>query len=311
MLEHVEIRNFQSLRNVVLDLGRFTVIVGASSAGKSAIVRAVKAVASNVSGTSVITRGATTAAITVRTADAVITLEHSRGAWRYRLATPDGVEEEYSKLNRAVPPAVTTALRIDPVPAGGCSLNVAGQFDRPWLLGESGATVARVLGELTNVDTLFQAVAEANRQRRGHSATLRTRLTDRDRLAGQVRQFRCLPARLAACDRAEAAAARATVLELRIARLTAAINAHDSAAEHAQQSTAPQVPSDTALCQLQSDIGRLEGLLNTVAAAHREVGQANRSIVGAEAEEHARHDDLHALLVAAGTCPTCRRPIER
>ena len=41
-LSRVEIRNFRSIRHVVVDLGRTTVFVGPNSAGKTAILGAIR-----------------------------------------------------------------------------------------------------------------------------------------------------------------------------------------------------------------------------------------------------------------------------
>lgn len=42
--QSIRVQGFQSLYDVSLDLGGFTVIVGPSSSGKSAFIRSVKAV---------------------------------------------------------------------------------------------------------------------------------------------------------------------------------------------------------------------------------------------------------------------------
>ncbi len=307
MLDQIEVHNFQSLRNLKLDLGAFTVIVGASSAGKSALVRAIRAVASNVSGTSSISRGCDTAAVTVRSGDTVVTLEHSRGAWRYRLVV-DGVDKEFTKLNRGVPEAVTAALRISPVPTGGTSLHFAGQFDRPYLLTDSGAAVARELGELTNVDTIFSAVRDANRRRNTHAGTLRTRTADRDRLIEQAGRFAGLAERVAACDRAEAALTRAAAQQARIDRLTGLTDELAIAQAAQDRAVAVDVPSDATLLHAQTRLRRLRQVLGELATAQAEQAQATTAVDTATRIEEVLRDELHALLLRAGLCPTCNRP---
>ncbi len=309
MIHTVEVRNFQSLRNVTLPLGRFTVITGESSSGKSALLRALRAVASNISGTGAITRGCDTAAITVRTGSAVITLEHTRGSWRYRLATANG-EADFTKLNRAVPPEVTAALGLAPVPTGGRSRNFAMQFDRPYLCTESGSAVARELAELTNVDTLYAAVREANRRRAAAAATLKTRIVDRDNFIAQANRFGTLKARLAACERAEAAADRAAALDLAISRLTAAVDALDIATDVQRRATLPTVPDDAGLLTAQDRLHRCRALLAELSRHNAARTQAILDLGNATGVESALHRELHQRLVDAGTCPTCERPME-
>lgn len=309
MIEAISIRNWQSLVSVDLELARFTVIVGPSSSGKSALIRAFKAVASNVSGTGHITRGAKAAAITVRTGEQVITLEHNRGAWMYRLTDGEG-EEEFTKLNRAVPEAISRALRIMPVPAGGFSVNFAGQFDPPYLLRESGSTVARVLGELTNVDRIFEAVREANRRKAGFAGTLRTRESDLIDLTARVKEFADLPAKLQALARAEKVAEGAARLSDQVARLKAAAELLATAeGVLTRSSVLPEVPTDSRVLDAQ---GRLEGfraLVRDWAAANNTVATAAREVDQGVQVETELHDELHRVLTAAGTCPTCERPM--
>jgi hypothetical protein len=309
LIHTVDIRNFQSLRRVSLTLGRFTVITGESSTGKSALIRALRALACNISGTTAITRGADTAVITAHTRTATITLEHNRGAWRYRLLTPDG-EQEFTKLNRCVPPAVTAALGLAPTPTGGTSLTFAQQFDKPYLCTETGSVVARELGELTNVDTIYTAVREANRRRAAAAATLKTRTSDRDTLITAARAFTGLPARLAACERAEAATDRAAILDLSITALRAGIDALDIATAVQERTVLPPVPDDTALLAAQHRLHRLRTLLRDAATATRARSSATHTAATATTTETTLHHQLHQLLVAAGTCPTCNRPME-
>jgi energy-coupling factor transporter ATP-binding protein EcfA2 len=312
MIKRLVIRNWQSLRHVDLDLGRLTIIVGASSSGKSALIRALKALASNARGTSVITRGATSAEISAHLDDTVIvTLEHTKGSWKYRL-TRNGHEELYAKPNKAVPEDITAALRIDPVPTGGVSLNFAGQFDRPYLVSEnSAASVARTLGELTNVDTIFQAVREANRRRQAHATTLRARETDLANYRAQAVQFATLPARLAACAEAESRAALAHRLLDQIRQLHAAIDTLAVAETVLARTTRlPDVPSDQSVCTAHERLNGFKALARDWAAATTSATFAKTAAINAADEEAALHDELHAVLVEAGTCPTCQRPIE-
>ena len=47
MLERIEVKDYQSLADVDIPFGRFTVIVGPSGNGKSALIRALKALCFN------------------------------------------------------------------------------------------------------------------------------------------------------------------------------------------------------------------------------------------------------------------------
>ena len=47
MLERLEVKDYQSLADIDIPLGRFTVIVGPSGNGKSALIRALRALWEN------------------------------------------------------------------------------------------------------------------------------------------------------------------------------------------------------------------------------------------------------------------------
>lgn len=316
MLEQVTIRNWQSLVNVDLLLGRFTAIVGPSSSGKSALMRALRAVASNVSGTDKITRGQKTAAISVRTDTHLVTLEHGRFSndtapgWYYRLLPVGGTEERYTKLNRAVPQAITDALRIDPVPTKGASINFASQHDPPFLLLDSGANVARTLGELTNVDRIFEAGREALRRRNAASSTLKTREADLAALIADAKQYAGLPQRLSAIQKAEQTAEKAAALVDQASRLRDAAERLEVAQGVLERSAVlPELPSFAPVEQAQQRLDSFKALLRTWADRRHAASQWD-----VEAGEQAMLEDrleyeLHEVLVVAGTCPTCNRPI--
>jgi energy-coupling factor transporter ATP-binding protein EcfA2 len=308
VLRALTVRNWQSLRQLDLAPGRFTVIVGASSSGKSALVRALRAVASNVSGTSAITRGADAAAITVHTAHARITLAYSRGAWRYHLVLDSGEEKEYTKLNRSVPPEITSALGIAPVPTGGVSRSFAGQFDPPYLLVDSGATVARALGELTNVNTIYAAVREANRRRAAALAALACKQADLDKLTREAASFAGLPARLQRCEEAESRLARAARLADQVRRLhTITVTLHDAQVRLGKIRQLPPPPQDTRVTAAQQRLHRLQSLLRAQIGAVRTAHACAEDARTAQATEASLRDQLAQTLLRAGVCPTCQR----
>lgn len=308
MINRVVVYNWQSLQHVELSLGRFSVIVGPSSSGKSALLRALRAVVSNVRGAAVITRGAKAAAVTVHTDAGAVTLERSPTASRYRILSPDGQERLYTKLGvLGVPGDVTRALAMAPAAPGETSLHFAGQFDRPYLLDESGAAVARVLGTLTNVTTIFAAVAEANRRRRRYAAELHARQAERDRLREQAGQFRDLPTQLAGLSQAEQLHEQVTALGARRDALAGLLRQAADAQAALAAVVVPDVPASGELERLRERHRNLAGLLSTWAAATQV--QTTAAPQRFAALEAGLQEQLHTVLLSAGTCPTCNQPI--
>jgi exonuclease SbcC len=308
-LTRIEIFNFQSLRHADLELGSFTVIVGPSSSGKSALIRAFKALASNVRGAGVITRGQKAMAIVARSDTHTITLERSERAGSYKVSTPQG-QQSFTKLAGDVPEQVTAALGIDPVGEGG-SVNFASQFDKPYLLDESGATVARVLGELTNVTTLFEAVRAANRIRSAASSTLKTRKHDLEHVKYKLTGFAALSERSRLLNEAEQLDQRRQAVDRRIARLEAALKTMRIAERAIAQAAVPEVPDVAPLADAMRRYRHLQTTLDAEETATVRLNGANYQLVLASKEIERTQAALHEALDAAGVCPTCGQTVTR
>lgn len=305
MIERVEVRNWQSLKKVDLELGGLTVIVGPSSSGKTALMRALRALASNVRGTSFITQGAKKASITAHTTNGIITLEKGETTGTYKIN-----DKVYTKLAGGVPEDVTKALNLQPITTESSSINFAGQFDRPYLLDDSGATVARVLGELTNVSRIFSAVREANRRRTATSSLLKTRKTDLAGLIEQAKGFKDLKSQQAAIAQAETSYEQALDLKTRISRLDEMIFRVETAQSLLSSAVIPEVPSFDPLAEAHSKFVRFKSLAIEWATQEKAYKQANLNIEQASEMEHSAHADLHAKLVELGQCPTCGTEIK-
>ncbi len=305
MLNSLSIRNFQSLRKVDLELGQFTVIVGPSSSGKSALIRACKALASNVRGSGVITRGQKVAAITATTEQAKVTLSRSETASGYNLRLPDD-DIAFTKLAGSVPEAITKALRIEPVPASGSSVNFASQFDRPYLLDDTGATVARTLGDLTNVSTIFAAVRSANQVRATASRTLKTRKGDLAEVKTSLLAFQGLGDRLSALERAEELHRQADTVDNNIIALErglAKVRLAELTLAAAQK--LPEVPDATAMYDAYTELVDLSSALADLSALREHAEATERGYQHRVRVHEALQHRLAEALTRAKVCPTC------
>ncbi len=306
-ITNLKVTNFQSLKNIDLELGLFTVIVGPSSSGKSALIRAFRALASNVRGAGVITRGQKVMAITARTETHTVTLERTERSGTYKLSTDEGQHATYTKLAGEVPGDVTGVLRIEPVgPAG--SVNFASQFDKPYLLDESGATVATVLGELTNVSKIFEAVRSANRIRSNAASTLRTRKNDLADIKTRLADFKGLRARMEALYEADEVDARRQEIEALIDGLNTTVRKLRVAEAAIAKTELPEVPSDAGLVDAYNRYGNLKVVVDRLIRLRNVVPEAERD-VQMWTEEVARYQhEFDLALRKAGACPTCGRP---
>lgn len=353
MFKSVTLNDFQSHRNTHLPLGPFTVIVGSSSSGKSALVRALRLVAENARGTSYVRQGAKTTKVTLEVAGAgdgpeastLVTVERGKSVSAYELRTPGAHDAPllFTKCASGVPEQVTEALGL-----GDSKVWIAGQFDRPFLLDETGAEVARVLGKLTNVTMILAAVRETNRRaseaRRFHTV----RSAELAEARQEVAKYATLPARLAAAEsaesalsRAEAAADRRTRIEERLRELAESV----ARADHARSSirVVPDVRRMGALSELRvrlvsrleevrsaaarrssvrvqavPDIGRIDSVLARRASLRESLRELARS-EGTRASAALRvrettsaaesaREKFTEALQCAGSCPLCGAP---
>lgn len=276
LIEHLRITGFQSLHDIDLPLEPFTVIVGPSSSGKSALVRALRTLTNNARGTAYITTNFKKTTIRADITDhhgpkGSVTLTRGTGTKAednaYVLTPPDtspsvanAPEAVFTKLSGEVPPEVAEFIGLP----GDPSLTFAGQFDKPYLLDSSPQEVARALASLTNVHVIFEASRAANRERLAHSATLRTRTTDLETIRLRTEEFRTLAAQRDAQDRAEDALNAARQVTTRLEGIRSAIDRLDDAHEALHLYGAlsqQQIPDLNAVDQYAHDIPRLRAAM--------------------------------------------------
>lgn len=311
-LERIVIQNFQSLKKVDIELGRFTVITGASSSGKSAFMRAVRALASNVRGSSAITVGEKSMSVSAHTDKSIVTLQRTGATGKYLVIDRHtGLEEKYTKLAQKVPEDVTRVLRISPVTKDQASINFAGQHDLPYLLGDSASQVARVLGDLTNVSTIFEAVREAIRKKTSTNSLLKTRKSDFEQVVEQAKEFVGLKVKIDLLEQAE----RLVEQLLQQQEVLLQLEQHVASMEHsadvlANSSMLPDVPEIEDLEFSYSKYIEARREISAWAKANMSLKDLSNSLEDAVLREQKSHADLHAMLEELGTCPTCGSEIK-
>lgn len=308
MWERLRVRQYQSLRTVEMGLGRLTVIVGPSSSGKSALIRALRMLVCNARGTSYISHGATTASVSLSFDDTICTLERGEHHSAYRLNI-GGEELVFTKLGGDVPDKVTQALGITPEEQDA-ALHIAGQFDRPYLLTQSGAAIARVLGGLTNVTIIFEAAREANRRRLNAQSIMKVRERDLGALREQLQEFQDLPQRVrhaAELARLAQGAQKAQADKEKLVRLLTAARTAQAVLAHQVY----EVPSAEHVDEAATRRHRCRTLIAHVRQAQQNAVTCQASLLEWQRREQQEHAALHEALVNAGVCPTCGRSVEK
>ncbi len=161
MLKHLAIRNYQSIKKADLDLAPVTLIVGQNFAGKSTVLRTLRALAFNQSGDEFIRHGEKSAYVElgIETGEGELTTvgwEKPRG----KSATYGLLDQTFTKTRSGVPEQVADLLGIREIPidkAFSISPQFQMQWDAPLIVGDSGSRVARILGKLTRLDVVVTA----------------------------------------------------------------------------------------------------------------------------------------------------------
>ena len=304
-VRRVSVRDFQSIKEVSVDFGDFTVLVGPSSSGKSAFLRAVRACLRNTFVPSNVRQGATRSVIGVEFSDAP-SVEIMRGKSLSSYLIGSGAEA-FTKSGRTVPAEVAAAIRLPLI--SGVDANFAFQFDKPFLLSEPGSQAAQVVGSLTNVSLLHTAVREANRRRQEAAGLLKTRQADIARYRVNLQQFAALKARRGALEKAEALLAEAREAEARVAALRRIAFAVVQAQADLDSRVAEEPPDVLgALVGVESlnrqlaGVTALTGKARTIARRLQELVEQAKS---ARAEARRLETERTQLLQDLGTCPTC------
>lgn len=311
MIESIKAVNFQSLQNVELELGKLTVIVGPSSSGKSALTRAIKAVASNALDSDYITRGTKKSAVSLKTSDATVTIERELGdSSVYKIAKVGSKESRFARLNRQVPTEVTEALGILPSTQEVADINFAGQFDMPYLLKEGSSSVARILGQLTNVSVIFEAVKEASKKAKAASGIVNIRKKDQVALQTELANFTDIVSKAKQVNKAEAIVAECVELEAQVVQLRALLHAAQTASDALSAvQIIPDLPDTTELMEAYNNLVAFKSTLRTAIISQNEIKSAVLAGENAQAEIDESDKALHDLLAKAGKCPTCSQEI--
>jgi len=192
----IRVRNFQSIEDAEIVVDGFVAVTGPNNSGKSAFLRAIRALFTNAAPGPFLRTGAAFLSVEMEFEDAHV-------LWEKGWEKPDGKGKTINRytvngkvlsgVGRGVPPEVSD-LGVCEVPAGSLKIwpQIAGQFDGAlFLLNKSGATMAEALSDVERVGKLTQALRLAEKDRRTATSEMKLRRIDlqasqaeRDRFEG-------------------------------------------------------------------------------------------------------------------------------
>lgn len=170
----IRTQKFQAIDDSTIEIDRFTVVVGPSNTGKSALIRSIIAVLTNKRGNAFVKKGAENADILLENKGHSVRLIKGKTTEYYL----DGVH--HPKAGKSTPKDEIARLGILPITAGGSVYypQIQKQFDRPFIISESSPTVAaELLSASKHNQILTRAIKNAQSDLRKKEAELSLRDT--------------------------------------------------------------------------------------------------------------------------------------
>lgn len=296
-MHRVKIRNFQSLADVELELGRFTVLVGPSSTGKSAVLRALRLVFRNARGTSYVRAGSKGTEVDIEVLDPYQSVSIARGVLgrsnNYVLHI-NSAPSEFAKCGTSVPEPVAEWLNV-----GDESLST--QHDAPFLLTATGSEVAQLFGELTGADVLQKAAVNGSasaRQAKQDIAVAQSAIDQATEGLAQLPDVDALKRSVSAAAAILRAAEQAEELRLLVGKL-------ERAQSRAEGEPLPDVPKLDVVEQLQYHRSQLQGLIQNADRAAESQKLAAAGVESSQSFWSDKKSALAELINEAGLCATC------
>lgn len=170
MIKTIVVKGYQSLYDISLEMGKFTVIYGESDVGKSSLYRAIRGLLTTESGDAFISRGEKGAfvSLTLDSGEKVTWVKRRGQSSEYTLGN------QIYRRSKQIPDEIAKVLRIAPIVVDGDKFypNLRGQFDSLFLLFDSSLKRARVLGSLIS-NILLTGIRQVNLERNRNEADIR------------------------------------------------------------------------------------------------------------------------------------------
>lgn len=158
MLKRIEIQNFQSHKNTILNLHKgVNVFVGDSDCGKSALLRSLRwAIENKSESSSIIRYGEKSVSVSLVFDDATVTRSRDNSGNVYELTSGKNTET-FKAFKTEIPQAVNEALNLS-------DINLQSQLEAPFLLSQSGGEVAKVLNSSVNLSIIHESLSNIKKE---------------------------------------------------------------------------------------------------------------------------------------------------
>ena len=172
----IKIKDFQSLKDVDLEIKGLTVITGPNNTGKSAVARAIMGLFTNARGHSFVRQGANNTEVSIELDDHKITWFKGKGVNKYEI---DG--KIIDKVGSGAPEEITKlGVRSTEVDGKEMWPQFARQFEQIFLLDLPPSALSHALSDVEKINRLSKASAQAKTDVRDLKSKLKIKREDLD-----------------------------------------------------------------------------------------------------------------------------------
>lgn len=185
----VKIKNFQSLKEVELDVQGLTTVTGTNNTGKSALTRAIYNAFSSARGSTFVRQGENHCTVDIDFDGTGFVWEKGAKVNRYLVSG-----RKLDKVGSEVPVEVTD-LGVKPVVVDGREVwpQFAKQFDQLFLLNQPPSTLASALSDVDTIDKLDKALDQARKETRELTSKIKSKREDLHSEKARLKLFQDLP----------------------------------------------------------------------------------------------------------------------
>lgn len=171
------VKGYQSLYDVKLQFGNFTVVYGESDVGKSALFRALRGLVDSELGDDFISKGLSSTAVALQlgSGEKIAWLKKKGKSGEYTAKFNPESPLRTWRRNKRLPPDLSKLLRFGEMTVDGDKIypNFRSQFDSLYLIFDSSGRRAKVIGSLVS-GILLRAIKQANLERVRTDADIRS-----------------------------------------------------------------------------------------------------------------------------------------
>lgn len=179
MIKSIKIEGFQSHINTQIEFSEhLNIITGPTDSGKSAILRALKKVIRDLpAGNDFVNNKLHTCTITMAVDSVIILRSISKDKdGKTKINNYQVGEQPFDSFGRDIPLEVITALNMPVVDLGDfkIDLHFYDQFDGPFLIGDTSSVKSKVLGSVSGLNVIDEAIKKVNKDSRQINSDLKT-----------------------------------------------------------------------------------------------------------------------------------------